>query len=99
MYRSFGSTDMLSFLESEEFRLCGGGNCNVHIVRAGKNPAWDHDTIKRLKKLQNENAACGGRVYETVIENSGHWVHVEALDAVIDIITEGVKGVPRQVSV
>lgn len=61
------------------------GPGEVHVVVAGKSTAISPDDRRRLADL----AARDARISTTVIEDSGHWVHIEALDTLLEVVASG----------
>jgi pimeloyl-ACP methyl ester carboxylesterase len=53
-----------------------------HVVVAGRSDAWSHDDRARLAAL----AAHEPRVHAHLIEDAGHWVHVDAPDALFELM-------------
>ena len=56
-------------------------NCKgpVHVVRAGKNKEWNAETVRRLEEMPEH-------VKLHTLANAGHWVHVDALDDLVNLI-------------
>jgi pimeloyl-ACP methyl ester carboxylesterase len=50
----------------------------LHLVIAGASPVWRDDDLVRAETLSLQNAA----ICPHVIDDSGHWVHVDAADTV-----------------
>ena len=55
----------------------------VHLVRAGRSDRWTPDLLQRLAALP---PGAAGHVH--VIEDSGHWLHVDAPDALRALLAE-----------
>ncbi|KAL2611154.1 hypothetical protein R1flu_022846 [Riccia fluitans] len=53
----------------------------IHIVRAVKSVRWLPDVVSRLEKLSNT-----GKIFYHVLQNAGHWVHVDNPEGLADII-------------
>ena len=70
------ASDLWSVLERE------AGARAFHEVVSGRSSAFDGADRARLAGL----AARGSRVHEHVIEGAGHWVHVDAPDALFELI-------------
>ena len=51
---------------------------NVNVVRGGKNPAWSVDILRELQGIDG--------VHVHVLPKAGHWVHVDDLNGLVDII-------------
>ena len=60
------------------------GPGRAHVVIAGRSTAMPVDDRARLEKAAAEHES----VEVTIIEDSGHWVHIEALDALLSVIGE-----------
>jgi esterase len=60
------------------------GACAFHVVVAGRSDALDADDRARLAAIIQ--AARAPRVHAHVIEDAGHWVHVDAPDALFALV-------------
>lgn len=60
----------------------------ISIVRAENSDRWDLDVIQRLESLVNQGGGDGseGKVSVHVLPNSGHWVHVDNPEGLLEII-------------
>jgi pimeloyl-ACP methyl ester carboxylesterase len=54
----------------------------LHLVQAGQNTAWQHKSQLKLRALQERHSL----FTHHVLPNAGHWVHVDNLPGLIDII-------------
>ena len=70
MVASYWATDLWPVLEQPP------PGTRIHVLRAERNDRWDAATIARL-----EQAAEHDRVACPVLRDAGHWVHVDAPDA------------------
>lgn len=52
----------------------------VHLLRAGKNPAWLPDVMERVNGVLSENVLLHD------MPHVGHWVHAEDLEGLLDIV-------------
>jgi len=71
MYDDFCAHDMFDVLED--------GRAAVGFVIAGRNKAWNIDTLERLER-------CGANVRVVRLEDSGHNVHVDDLAGLLDVL-------------
>ena len=65
------------------------GRARVRVVIGGRSPALDADDRARVLRAV---AAHPGRVVCDVVERAGHWVHVDAPDETVAIITDALRG-------
>jgi esterase len=56
--------------------------CQVHLVQAGKNDSWDNAVVQD-KLTESERL---GVLKSHCLPNAGHWVHVDDLDGLMDLI-------------
>ena len=59
------------------------GRARVHMIVADRSNVLDADDRARAQRAA---AAHPGRVFYQVIPDAGHWVHVDAPDALVDAI-------------
>mgnify|MGYP002784662401 CR=1 FL=1 len=59
-------------------------NVKVDMIRGGKNKAWNVETLDRLEKLTKMFPDVFGL---HVLPKAGHWVHVDDLKGLVNIIT------------
>lgn len=59
-------------------------NVKVDLIRGGKNKAWDVETLARLETLTRMFPHVFGL---HVLPKAGHWVHVDDLKGLVNIIT------------
>jgi pimeloyl-ACP methyl ester carboxylesterase len=76
LLKNFSEQDFLHQLDSVLQR----GDMRVDLVRAGLNKGWDDKDIHYLQAKQSDNFG-----FHT-IENAGHWVHIDALPALLDVM-------------
>ena len=76
LFMDFCELDMWEFLETYT------GNGQIHFVRAGKNPLWEHnDLMKDMMKLAGRNH----RIHVHTMPNVGHWLHTDDLEGLINL--------------
>jgi pimeloyl-ACP methyl ester carboxylesterase len=80
LFESFRATDLWHVLE-------GGGARAFHVVVAGRSDAFDESDRARLAELARSGPRSGARVHEHVMPSSGHWIHVDQPDALLDLVT------------
>jgi esterase len=73
---SYFATDLWPVLERAE------GARAFHVVVAGRSDAFDDEARARLAAI----AAREPRVHAHLIEDAGHWVHVDAPDALFEMV-------------
>jgi len=63
--------------------LCQKENheCQVNLVRAGRNSSWTSSVLKQLEPLLQHKSY---RMH--VLPNAGHWVHVDDLDGLLALM-------------
>jgi pimeloyl-ACP methyl ester carboxylesterase len=59
------------------------GRVRVEVILGGRSPVMTPDERARLARIAEENSS---RVGVNVVEGAGHWVHVDAPDATIDLV-------------
>jgi pimeloyl-ACP methyl ester carboxylesterase len=64
-----------------------GGARTVHVVRAGRSARWTPEALAAL-----DRAAAAGAVVH-VLPDAGHWVHVDAPEALADLLRSGFEDV------
>lgn len=74
MMRDFYRADLVPFLTAVPAPL------TVHVVRAGRSDRWPDALWSRL------TAAEGDRLRLHILENAGHWLHVDAPEALLDLL-------------
>ena len=62
---------------------------SVNMVMAGKNTAWTDEIVSELERLGHVEG--GGVVAAHVLENAGHWVHVDNLDGLMRLMEGAFK--------
>lgn len=59
----------------------------IVIVRAEKSDRWDEDAIDRIQKLASQGGSDSpGKVSFCVVQNAGHWVHVDNPKGLLEIV-------------
>lgn len=59
----------------------------IVIVRAEKSDRWDQDAIERIQKLASQGGSDSpGKVSFCVVQNAGHWVHVDNPKGLLEIV-------------
>lgn len=58
----------------------------VHLIVGGKSPAFAAGDLARA-----ERATAGGQLTVRVIPEAGHWVHVDAPEALLDLVSADVR--------
>jgi esterase len=61
---------------------------DVFVIAAGRSSALDEDDRAYLARLANERP----RVHYHEIAEAGHWVHVDALDPLVELVVAGLPG-------
>lgn len=56
--------------------------CHVHLVQAGKNDSWNNSAVKE-RLTASERL---GVIKTYLLPNAGHWVHVDDLDGLMELI-------------
>ncbi len=54
----------------------------VHVVVGGRSPVWSGPSRARLDRL----AAASSRLHVHALEDAGHWVHVDAPEALLELM-------------
>lgn len=78
LFDDFMDTDMWDFLENYN------GNADIHFLRAGKNAAWDHETMTRFDDIMESNY----NIHLYCMSHVGHWLHSEDLHGMLKIIND-----------
>lgn len=83
LFDDFCHLSMWDFLETYN------GSANIHFIRAGKNSAWNQETLDRFADLSAKN----NKIHLYTMPHVGHWLHAEDPKGVLDIIAthSGVK--------
>ena len=84
MLASYLRTDLWDAIEAPAEGL------SLHVVRAGLSPAWTPAAVSRLEAAAQGSAQ--GRLVVHVLPGAGHWVHVDAPDALRDLLVESLGG-------
>jgi pimeloyl-ACP methyl ester carboxylesterase len=76
LFEDFSGYDLWPFLENYR------GDCQIHFLRAGKNVAWTNDILYKFEDLAYQNP----KIKLHTMEHVGHWVHVEDLEGMLQLI-------------
>ena len=76
LLRNFSEQDFLHQLDT----ILQHGDTRVDLVRAGLNKGWEDADIQYLQDKQ------GDRFAFHTIENAGHWIHIDALAELLDVM-------------
>lgn len=71
--------DMIEKVASEQ---------EVHLVMAGRNKEWTSSVVERLQNIPRDPIE---RFQIHKLDKAGHWVHVDALDELLDVMVEALK--------
>jgi esterase len=68
-------------------------NCNkseklIHLVMAGRNKEWTEEIVDGLRSIPG---ASEERFRMHRLEKAGHWIHVDDLEGLLDVMVEGLK--------
>ncbi len=64
----------------------------VHLVRAGNSDSWTPDVLQRLDQiLSNKQTSANSNVHLHVLPNTGHWLHVEDLNGLVELMIQNKK--------
>ncbi|MCA9580767.1 MAG: alpha/beta hydrolase [Myxococcales bacterium] len=80
LLRSFHATDLWPTVEGPREGL------TVHLIVGGASAAFDEPARKRAL------AAKGPNTRVTIVEGAGHWVHVDALDTLVNVVASDLRG-------
>lgn len=61
---------------------------DVHLVMAGKNKEWSQEVVNKLEGIPRDPAE---RFQIHILEKAGHWVHVDDLDGLLDLMVGALK--------
>jgi len=61
---------------------------DVHLVMAGKNKEWSQEVVNKLEGIPRDPAE---RFQMHRLEKAGHWVHVDDLDGLLDLMVGALK--------
>lgn len=76
LFDSFLATDLWPVVESCKEST----DVALHFVRAAKNTMWTRDVLDRLDALKDHH------VHHHLLEQSGHWVHIDNPNGLLKII-------------
>lgn len=82
MFHSYRDTDFWPLLENPPNRM------EISIVRAENSDRWDPDIIQKLESLATSRVSeTEGKLSVDILPKSGHWVHVENPNGLIEIMS------------
>ncbi|KAK3226899.1 hypothetical protein Dsin_006761 [Dipteronia sinensis] len=88
MFNSYRETSYLPLLEHPPQGM------EIAIVRAEKSDRWDPDVIQRLESLASEGGdGAEGKVSVHILPNSGHWVHVDNPQGLLEIMAPKIASI------
>ncbi len=87
LFHDFCLTDTWPFLKAFDGRrrAYGGKDANIHFVRAGRNPLWVPSVLEQFEQITNSSQTT---VHLHTMSHVGHWLHVEDVRGMIDLIQE-----------
>ncbi|GMH43434.1 hypothetical protein BSKO_11356 [Bryopsis sp. KO-2023] len=80
MYESYKMTDCYSILKAPP------PGTTINVVRAGKSDRWDDAMIQELEQIAKQTQALPGSTRSLVLENAGHWLHVDNPRGLIEMM-------------
>jgi len=83
LVKDFDNQEYISYLHNIPRANNYDGNSKVHIVRAGKNSSWNSDVLRQLNEVDSSF------LNMHVLEDAGHWVHVDDLEGLLQLIEKG----------
>jgi hypothetical protein len=60
----------------------------IHLVMAGRNKEWTEEIVDGLRSIPG---ASEERFRMHRLEKAGHWIHVDDLEGLLDVMVEGLK--------
>ncbi|XP_010520701.1 PREDICTED: protein ABHD11 [Tarenaya hassleriana] len=82
MFSSYRATSYWSLLENPP------KDTEINVVMAEKSDRWDPETSERLERIgKSGQDSSTGKASTHLLENSGHWVHVDNPKGLLEIIT------------
>lgn len=78
LFKSFLATDLWPVVQDPP--AVDGEDVHIHFVRAEKNPMWTPQVLATLDALKQHN------VHHHLLSKSGHWVHIDNLPGLLQII-------------
>ncbi|KAL5721202.1 hypothetical protein ACHQM5_013791 [Ranunculus cassubicifolius] len=82
MFNSYREKSYWNLLENPPEGL------HISIVRAENSDRWAPDVVQQLENLASKSE---GKLAVPVLPNSGHWVHVDNPNGLLDIIAPSIK--------
>lgn len=83
LFKSFLATDLWPVVN--EPPAVSGEDVRIHFVRAARNSMWTPQVLAALDALKPHH------VYHHLLDKSGHWVHIDNLPGLLDIIHANMK--------
>ena len=77
------------FIQMIEDCISEKNSSNIHVVIAGKNKEWTDEILNELQSVK-ENDKLGSLKMHTLAK-AGHWVHVDDLNGLMNIINQGLS--------
>lgn len=77
LFADYCRLDLWPFLQTYD-----GSRGAVHFLRAGKNPAWTPEVLRRFDELTRRNP----HVHLHTMPHVGHWLHADDLHGTLDMI-------------
>lgn len=83
LFEQYGTTDFTPFLRDLADHHHQAATANVHLIMAGKNnTAWTPEAVGVLEDVKGS----GAPLHTYTLRNAGHWVHVDDLKGLVDIM-------------
>ncbi|KAL3789100.1 hypothetical protein HJC23_008562 [Cyclotella cryptica] len=87
--------ELISNFTNQEFHsmiehVVAGPEREVHLVMAGKNAEWTTDIVNCLKRIQSLQSR-GEKFHMHTLEKAGHWVHVDDLEGLLELMVESLS--------
>lgn len=64
---------------------------SIHLVMAGRNKEWKEDIVANLQSIPT----FGDSFQMHKLENAGHWVHVDAVNELTQLMVDGLSNARR----
>jgi len=84
----FPKQDFISMVQ--DCLVSAKGKNKLHLVIAGKNSAWTDEIVTQLHNM-NSTMIDGSMLEMTTLTKAGHWVHVDDLEGLMEILERGFK--------
>ncbi|KAL7488329.1 hypothetical protein ACHAW6_013900 [Cyclotella cf. meneghiniana] len=87
--------ELISNFANQEYRSMIEGvvarpDAEVHLVMAGKNAEWTEDIVQDLRRIPSATSE-GGKFQMHTLEKAGHWVHVDDLEGLLELMVEALR--------